>query len=278
MNYLESNLDSIDHIDKTIANSAPFGMLSSSVNTEKKTNFLPNIHFKNKFSSEKSQNKSIEGSLSKETCITSSVYHQPSSSLFSPTVKNSNSYRSDDKLKNNKLDHVDPIMLAEIDQFEANKRTTFVPTSKDAFFAERRLKVSINEKKNAERIGQTQIVNYVPRNKLETTDLENTSPNLISKVPMNVSNFHNNLISQSNYSNSKKNGVFTTWPCKYCTYKNPLNFEVCEMCNRSRTQGNESTPLVSGGRECSRCTLINEKEDKFCKACDTSLADSPTYI
>lgn len=74
-------------------------------------------------------------------------------------------------------------------------------------------------------------------------------------------------------------GFASSWACKSCTYINTNNStEICKMCHKSRSLGNESMPLVSGGRECSRCTLVNAKDDMFCKACDTSLADSPTYI
>lgn len=50
------------------------------------------------------------------------------------------------------------------------------------------------------------------------------------------------------------------------------------MCGHSRFTGAESMPLVSGGRECPQCTLVNDKDAKICTACGTSLKDSPTYI
>ena len=78
--------------------------------------------------------------------------------------------------------------------------------------------------------------------------------------------------------NQKHTKPLKGWSCTTCTYLNAESKDVCDMCHRSRKMGAESTPLVSGGRECSRCTLVNDKDERFCRACDTSLADSPTYI
>ncbi|XP_008557976.1 uncharacterized protein LOC103578617 [Microplitis demolitor] len=68
------------------------------------------------------------------------------------------------------------------------------------------------------------------------------------------------------------------WNCMTCTFLNPGNREICEMCGKSRRKGNEDKPLASGGKECPVCTLVNEKEAKACEVCHANLKDSPTYI
>lgn len=67
------------------------------------------------------------------------------------------------------------------------------------------------------------------------------------------------------------------WSCAACTFVNRRTSEFCEMCSRSREQG-EPSPLVSGGKECSVCTLVNSRDSSHCRACGTDLFDSPTYI
>ncbi|KPL94025.1 hypothetical protein QR98_0000880 [Sarcoptes scabiei] len=81
------------------------------------------------------------------------------------------------------------------------------------------------------------------------------------------------ILSEIETNDSKNN-----WSCQSCTFHNEFPAEICIMCHRSRTKGNESTPLMTGGRECNQCTLVNDKDEEFCKACGTSLTDSPTYI
>ncbi|EFN81728.1 uncharacterized protein LOC105185756 [Harpegnathos saltator] len=68
------------------------------------------------------------------------------------------------------------------------------------------------------------------------------------------------------------------WNCGTCTYLNTPGRDICEMCGKSRYKGNEDKPLASGGKECPKCTLVNEKDVSICDACHTSLKDSPTYI
>ena len=107
--------------------------------------------------------------------------------------------------------------------------------------------------------------------------LDNDSQSSIARAA-NVAPVQN-IASISNKDGEQKNiSQQKSWSCKSCTYQNSNSRDICEMCHKSRNLGYESAPLVSGGRECSLCTLVNGKDDKFCKACNTSLADSPTYI
>lgn len=76
----------------------------------------------------------------------------------------------------------------------------------------------------------------------------------------------------------QKNGDERRWNCGTCTYLNTSGRDICEMCGKSRYKGNEDKPLASGGKECPKCTLVNEKDVSICDACHTSLKDSPTYI
>lgn len=68
-----------------------------------------------------------------------------------------------------------------------------------------------------------------------------------------------------------------TWACSKCTYYNSTTRDVCEMCSKSKHIGDE-IPLISGGKHCRRCTLVNKKEAKKCEACDLNLEGSPTYV
>ena len=68
------------------------------------------------------------------------------------------------------------------------------------------------------------------------------------------------------------------WTCSTCTFLNTSEKSICEMCLKSRHKGNEDVPLASGGKQCVKCTLVNEKDVWHCTACSTKLEDSPTYI
>ncbi|GAB6032685.1 hypothetical protein CHUAL_011561 [Chamberlinius hualienensis] len=74
------------------------------------------------------------------------------------------------------------------------------------------------------------------------------------------------------------NGNSSSWSCLTCTYLNPSDAKICEMCSRSRKPGAENDPLTSGGHECQKCTLVNEKGADKCIACGHSLENSPTYV
>lgn len=67
------------------------------------------------------------------------------------------------------------------------------------------------------------------------------------------------------------------WQCCYCTFLNTAPSKICEMCNKTRNM-DEIHPQPSGGPECPKCTLVNERGKNFCSACDSSLKDSGTYI
>lgn len=67
------------------------------------------------------------------------------------------------------------------------------------------------------------------------------------------------------------------WECCHCTFFNPSHVKICEMCNKSRNL-DEVPPQPCGGSECPQCTLVNERGENFCSACNCCLKDSPTYI
>jgi hypothetical protein len=70
----------------------------------------------------------------------------------------------------------------------------------------------------------------------------------------------------------------TPWSCPHCTFVNRRMDLLCEVCYKSRDKSGNDTPLVSGGKECSACTLVNSREATNCRACSADLSDSPTYI
>lgn len=99
------------------------------------------------------------------------------------------------------------------------------------------------------------------------------------------SSSNHNKINSSNSSRTNKgrstsyNGSSDNfWECLSCTFHNKPSVDICEMCDKSRIQGNEVIPLASGGRECDFCTLVNERGEEKCRACGECLKDSPTYI
>ena len=287
INYLESNLDTIDFIDG-----------SSSERIEKPPTPVPSTFYSSSLPAN-SQERSVDSlgnhlrnklPLTLEPIRNSSNVKLASdfSSLRDPSSINSNQTNAyggnfvDDKPKNCKYNNIDPVLLAEINQFENNRKNVFPSNGKpkNVFASSERnkLKVSIGDSKASERVGQVQIINCFPKNtKLEPIVLEQKVASAQESNWVLVNAKPANLPDQTKLS-AKDVKLSANWPCKSCTYKNTSNREICDMCHRSRVQGPEATPLQSGGRECSRCTLINSKELKFCQACQTSLADSPTYI
>lgn len=84
--------------------------------------------------------------------------------------------------------------------------------------------------------------------------------------------------SQSGNSGAKSNNYSgRSWDCEFCTYRN-MEGDICGMCSKSRNSGAELKPLESGGRQCPKCTLVNEKDARVCEACSESLENSATYI
>lgn len=100
------------------------------------------------------------------------------------------------------------------------------------------------------------------------------SSDQIAKIADSLKNFD---IAQMNKQKKEEEGE-KRWNCATCTYLNMPDRDICEICAKSRCKGNEDKPLASGGKECPKCTLVNEKNVSICDACHTSLKDSPTYI
>ncbi|XP_013784948.1 uncharacterized protein LOC106469038 [Limulus polyphemus] len=97
-------------------------------------------------------------------------------------------------------------------------------------------------------------------------------------VPSGIKMEENEMVLKKTGSNKEAPSKTRKWSCQACTYLNPSEKDICEICSRSKFRGAESTPLVSGGRECPLCTLVNETNAEYCSACDTYLEDCPTYI
>jgi len=101
------------------------------------------------------------------------------------------------------------------------------------------------------------------------------SSDQIAKIADSFKNFD---IAQMSKQKKENDEDEKRWNCATCTYLNMPDRDICEMCAKSRCKGNEDKPLASGGKECPKCTLVNEKNVSICDACHTSLKDSPTYI
>ncbi|XP_076339005.1 PUB and ZnF_RBZ domain-containing protein tamozhennic isoform X1 [Tachypleus tridentatus] len=123
--------------------------------------------------------------------------------------------------------------------------------------------------------------NVQPDNPIQTTT--ETGDQLLHPaglvVPSGVKMEENEIIYLKKTASNKETSIKTKkWSCQACTYLNPSEKDICEICSRSKFRGAESTPLVSGGRECPLCTLVNEMNAEYCSVCDTYLEDCPTYI
>lgn len=242
MNYLESNLDSIDFIDGT--------------NTTTTTTTSTNSNDDNRFAARD------RSTMFQKQPIVSTV----------PTANVIQNYSLKNDGKKN-VNSLETALMSEISQFETNRKNpqSVANNTKNAFSAYERkqrgsepmVPVKPVESKPVNNQQQQQhhhihVVNLYPKN-AKTESIVQT-PNVESRA------IHSNSSSP-----------IRKWSCSSCTYQNDINRDVCEMCHRSRRISVDA-PLVSGGRECSRCTLVNGKDDQFCKACETSLEDSPTYI
>lgn len=89
---------------------------------------------------------------------------------------------------------------------------------------------------------------------------------------------NSSLVSKKSRDQSTQDSSKNIWECVYCTYHNKSERFVCDMCGKSHKLGNEDKPLISGGRECPKCTLVNARGVVSCAACGESLKNSPTYI
>ncbi|KAH3773964.1 uncharacterized protein LOC127845788 isoform X2 [Dreissena polymorpha] len=70
------------------------------------------------------------------------------------------------------------------------------------------------------------------------------------------------------------------WSCKYCTYKNSLDWTVCEICGKSRGSLELDGPPLVGytSRICVHCTLENDVNTTICHACGAALSGSQTVV
>lgn len=159
-------------------------------------------------------------------------------------------------------------LLSEINQFETNHKPQFTNNFNSLPKSERKIKIKINDLKGYK------------DGRFDTLISPTVGRQVKSSPSGSTSGLHSSNSMSSGYSTptSPPKLASNFWSCRYCTYLNAIAADVCEMCHRSRFLRSDSSPLVSGGRVCSLCTLVNGKDDKNCKACSTSLADSPTYI
>lgn len=123
----------------------------------------------------------------------------------------------------------------------------------------------------------TDVYNRDKKHNSQTLPIPRThkSSDQIAKI---VDSFKDLAITQMNKQKKEEQKDEKRWNCATCTYLNMPDRDICEMCAKSRCKGNEDKPLASGGKECPKCTLVNEKNVSICDACHTSLKDSPTYI
>ncbi|XP_065221008.1 uncharacterized protein tamo [Planococcus citri] len=92
--------------------------------------------------------------------------------------------------------------------------------------------------------------------------------------PRSRSKKSSSKVSSKKYS---RNSDMFPWSCSSCTFSNTKLLDICEMCGKSKNFTND-TPLISGGKECQRCTLVNDKNVKKCAACEQDLSGCCHYV
>lgn len=97
------------------------------------------------------------------------------------------------------------------------------------------------------------------------------------KKPTEVSMSKSNRSKKNTTKSAKKNNEGSLWECSKCTYRNTAIRDVCEMCSRSKNFINE-VPLISGGKQCPKCTLVNQKTATQCAACRGDLSECFHYV
>lgn len=66
------------------------------------------------------------------------------------------------------------------------------------------------------------------------------------------------------------------WECSTCTFHNPEEKNICEMCGKTMDQPVQRKSQVEiqnddGGLTCDKCTLLNQDGAKICEACGATL-------
>ncbi|XP_054164506.1 putative uncharacterized protein DDB_G0277255 [Oppia nitens] len=270
-------------------------------------NDLENSLNKLSFNNKKSMSETDSLSAKTKSLQLTKKDSSQSTTTTTTTTNNNNNNNNNSNDKTNKrgsyYDNLDPFVSLEAQVLSELKSTTNSKQSDKNMSSNNESngnQNSLEKKKLIDSKSLSKIVNSVKPNSntfkftsnsndkkqtsLQTVSLTNSS-HLTSSVNSSANNDINGKTRSDEVKcdNQKKQSkdsskLLKGWSCTSCTYFNADLKEVCEMCHRSRKVGAEAQPLISGGRECSRCTLVNDKNEHFCRACDTSLADSPTYI
>lgn len=133
---------------------------------------------------------------------------------------------------------------------------------------------------DSNRYGTTDAYNRDKKHNSQTLPIARThkSSDQIARIADSLKSLDVAQMNKEKRDEKKPGAHERAWSCATCTYLNTPDREICEMCAKSRSKGNEDKPLASGGKECPKCTLVNEKDVANCDACQASLKDSPTYI